>query len=169
MTSEPPPGPPPFELAAAHRVATTTVLGPRAVLEVCARAALILLGGAVVLYVGYLALERPTAHDTVDAENAAIIVALMYGAHLTALLALGWPGGMVTAHLMRRHTSERRHVAAFAATGAVLGAAVLLVIGSAGPAAVWAVVGAVSAGGARAWTGHARRRRATRRSTHPAT
>jgi hypothetical protein len=166
MTSEPTPEPPPVDVTATHVAAT--VLGPQAVLEVCARAALILLGGALVLYVGYLALERPTAHDTVDAESAAIIVALMYGVHLAALFALGWPGGMVTAHLMRRHTSERRHVAAFAVTGAVLGAAVLLTIGSAGPASVWAVVGGVSAGGARAWTGHARHRRAARRSTHPA-
>ncbi|MCC2315152.1 hypothetical protein [Cellulomonas xiejunii] len=166
MTPEPSPGTPPVDVATAPWP-TTTVLGPGAVLEVCARAAVILLAGAVVLYGGYLALEQPTSDDLVDAESFAVIVALMYGMHLAALLALGWPGGMLTARLMRRHPSEWRHVAAFAATGAVLGAAVLLVAGFPGTGmAVWAAVGAVSAGGARAWTGRARRRRAVRQATH---
>ncbi|UZN04600.1 hypothetical protein [Cellulomonas sp. S1-8] len=138
------------------------VVGARPVLEVCARAAVILLVGAVVLYVGYVVVERPAPGDAIDAGTAAGIVALMYGLHLAALLVLGWPGGLLTAHLMRHDASEARHVAAFALAGAVLGAAVLLVAGLAGAAVVWAVVGAVSAGGARAWTGHARRRRAAR-------
>lgn len=136
------------------------VVGPRAVLEVCGRAALILLAAAVVLYVGYVVVERPAPGDGVDAGTAAAILALMYALHLAALLVLGWPGGIATAHLLRHETSEARHVAAFAVTGAVLGAAVLLVVGHAGAAVVWAVVGAASAGAARAWTGRARRRRA---------
>ncbi|MBD7917661.1 hypothetical protein H9657_05115 [Cellulomonas sp. Sa3CUA2] len=136
------------------------VVGPRAVLEVCGRAALILLAAAAVLYVGYVVVERPAPGDAVDAGTAAAILALMYALHLVALLVLGWPGGIATAHLLRHETSEARHVAGFAVTGAVLGAAVLLVVGHVGAAAVWAVVGAASAGAARAWTGHARRRRA---------
>ncbi|MBO3087788.1 hypothetical protein [Cellulomonas dongxiuzhuiae] len=136
------------------------VVGPRAVLEVCGRAALILLGAAVVLYVGYIVVERPTSREGVDAATAAAILAMMYALHLAALLVLGWPGGIATAHLLRHETSEARHVAGFAVTGAVLGAAVLLVVGHVGAAAVWAVVGAASAGAARAWTGRARRRRA---------
>ena len=136
------------------------VVGVGPVLEVCGRVALILLGAAVLLYVTFLAVERPTGGDMVDAGSAAAIVAMMYGLHLVALLALGLPGGLLTAHLLRHETSEARHVAAFAVTGAALGAAVLLVLGHVGAAVVWAVVGGVSAGGGRAWTGRSRRRRA---------
>lgn len=137
-------------------------LGP--VLEVCARVALILLVAAVLLYLTFLAVERPGGDDMVDAGSAAAIVAMMYGLHLLALLVLGLPGGLLTAHLLRHETSEARHVTAFAVTGAALGAAVLLVLGQPGAAAVWAVVGAAAAGGGRAWTGRSRRRRAV----HPA-
>lgn len=140
------------------------VVGPHAVLEVCGRAALILLVAAVLLYLTYVVVERPTSGDAVDAGAAAAIVTMMYALHLLATLALGWPGGILTAHLLRHETSEARHVAAFAVTGATLGAAVLLVLGQAWPAVVWAVVGAATAGGARAWTGRSRRRRAV----HPA-
>lgn len=149
-------------------VPDTRVVGARAVLEVCLRAALLLLGAAVLLYVVFLAVEQPAPDDAVDAGTAAAIIAMMYGLHLVALAVLGWPGGLLTAHLLRHEASEARHVAGFAVAGAALGAAVLLVAGAPGPAAVWAVVGAVSAGGARAWTGHARRARAGRRATHPA-
>ncbi|ADG74117.1 hypothetical protein Cfla_1215 [Cellulomonas flavigena DSM 20109] len=140
------------------------VVGVRPVLEVCGRVALILLVAAVLLYVTYLVVERPTAGDAVDAGAAAAILAMMYGLHLVAVLVLGLPGGLLTAHLLRHESSEARHVAAFALTGAALGAAVLLVLGQAGPAAVWSVVGGLTAGGARAWTGRSRRRRAV----HPA-
>jgi len=144
------------------------VTGPLAVLEVCARAALILLGAAAVLYAVFLLVERPAPGDAVDVGTAAAILALVYGLHLAALLVLGWPGGVLTAYLVRHDPSEARHVAAFALAGAVLGAAVLLVAGQPAAAAVWSAVGAVTAGGARAWTGRARRRRAARRAAHPA-
>lgn len=140
------------------------VVGVRAVLEVCGRVALILLIAAVLLYVTYVVVERPTSGDAVDAGAAAAILTMMYGLHLVAILALGLPGGMLTAHLLRHETSEARHVAAFALTGAALGAAVLLVVGTVWPAVVWAVIGGVSAGAGRAWTGWSRRRRAV----HPA-
>lgn len=136
-----------------------TVRGPRAVLEVCVRAAVILLVAAVVLYASYVVIEKPGPDDVVDAGTAAGIVAAMYGLHLVALAALGWPAGVLVAHLLRASTSEGLHVAAFTLTGAVLGAVVLLVVGTAAPAAVWAAVGGVTAGAARAWTGRARRRR----------
>lgn len=160
--SEPLPG------ALAHPAAPVArVTGARAVLEVCARAAVILLVAAVLLYAGYVVVERPTADDTIDAGSAAAIIAMMYGLHLAALLVLGWPGGVLTAHLLRHERSEARHVGAFALVGAALGAAVLLVAGLAGAAAVWAAVGGVTAGAARAWTGRARRARADRRDRHP--
>ncbi|SFK29154.1 hypothetical protein [Cellulomonas sp. KH9] len=56
---------------------------------------------------------------------------------------------------------------AFAVAGGVLGGAALAAWGGGVAILVWAAVGAAVAGGARAWTGRARRRRALLRATHP--
>lgn len=154
-------------LPAAERADGAAVRGPLAVLEVCARAALLLLVGALGILAAFVATEGPSGNEMVDLPTAASIVAVAYGLHLAALLVLGWPGGVLTAHLVRRDGRERVHVAAFALTGLVLGAAVLLVTPAPAAALVWGPLGAVTAGAARAWTGHARRRRAARRPGAP--
>ncbi|MCM0638532.1 hypothetical protein [Cellulomonas wangsupingiae] len=138
-------------------------------LEVCLRAAVVLLVMAAVLLTVLLAMASRSPDAAVDAQAAVMVVVLMYGLHLVALAVLGWPGGLLTAHLMRHETSERRHVVAFAGAGAVLGGAVLAAWGGGIASLVWAAVGAAVAGGARAWTGRARRRRAALRTTHPST
>ncbi|MBO0900971.1 hypothetical protein J1G42_12410 [Cellulomonas sp. zg-ZUI222] len=143
------------------------VVGPRAVLEVCLRAAAVLLVMAAVMLAVLLAMASRSSDAAVDAQAAVMVVVLMYGLHLVALAVLGWPGGLLTAHLMRHETSERRHVIAFAVAGGLLGGATLAAWGGGVAILVWAAVGAAVAGGARAWTGLARRRRALLRATHP--
>ncbi len=143
----------------------------------CVRVAVILLV-PVALLLATFAAQLPALDDRgvdLGLGTAVRIVALVYVVHLLATFACGWPGGVLTAHLVRHQRSEVTHVMAFAACGAALGVLVpaLLALLSgpslgAGPgfgtvvvlALVYVPVGAIVAGLARAWAGRAARRRA---------
>jgi predicted histidine transporter YuiF (NhaC family) len=157
--------------------AAPTVVGPRAAFGVCVRVAVILLAPAALLLATFVAqLPAPGGRGVDLGPGTAVrIVTLVYVVHLLATFACGWPAGILTAHLVRDRDSEVTHVLAFAACGAILGVLVpaLLVLLScpplgAGPgfgtvavlAVVYCPVGAIVAGLARAWAGHAARRRA---------
>ena len=72
---------------------------------------------------------------------------------------VGYPAGVLTAHLLTRSESENVHVLTFAAVGAVLSTALLAIV-SRDPVVlgVAALEGALGAGLARLWSGHAHRR-----------
>ena len=82
---------------------------------------------------------------------------------------VGYPVGILTAHLLRNEPRERVHVAVFALVGAVLSVACFGSLGSIGtfgwvlPAV--AAEGAVGAGVARWWSGLVRARRARKVGT----
>lgn len=158
------------EPGAAHPAApagdAVRVVGPAAVLEVCLRAAVLLLGLAVIGLVVAGVGAAVDGSSTEGFQTTALILGLMYVVHLVALAVLGWPGGLLTAHLVRNEPSERRQVLAFAIAGAVLGAA-STALWIAEAAIVWFFVGGLTAGAARWWTGRARRRRARLRAVHP--
>ncbi|GEK22562.1 hypothetical protein CXY01_30820 [Cellulomonas xylanilytica] len=79
------------------------------------------------------------------------------------ILLVGFPAGVLTAHLLRGSSRERVHVLVFALVGAVLSVTIFATLDylSVVPwfTLVAAAEGAVGAGGARWWTGrmHARR------------
>lgn len=95
------------------------------------------------------------------------------------ILTVGYPAGVLTAHLLRRNTSERAHVLTFAAVGAALSTAILLVFLSDSIGygvelieliflGVAATEGALGAGLARLWSGRTHWRRRQMSETPPA-
>jgi hypothetical protein len=137
------------------------VRGPRAVTSVCVRCAGVL---AVVNFTLATAAGL-VAGGASGAGWGFEVVTLAWLFALLPIAVVGWPAGLLTAHLLRRQPSERVHVLVFALVGAVLCPALLvaggLPVGSSQWLAVLAVAeGALGAGGGRWWTGRVRRRRA---------
>ena len=135
-----------------------SVLGPGAVAVLCLRCLAVL---AAVNAVVLLAIQAVTSPSSVTASGLYIaVVALLVAAVLVALV--GFPAGLLTAHLLRNVTREWVHVVVFALVGAGLSVTLcamgnlLAVVGW--YALVAAAEGAVGAGVARWWTGrvHAR-------------
>ena len=83
------------------------------------------------------------------------------------VLLIGFPAGLLVSHLLRAELDERRHVVAFAITGAILSVTICVVAGMVHGSTAWVVVlvaaaeGAIGAGGARWWSGRPRRVRRT--------
>ncbi|MDM7830905.1 hypothetical protein [Cellulomonas edaphi] len=81
---------------------------------------------------------------------------------------VGFPAGLLTAHLLRHVRREWVHVAVFAAVGAALAALMIGVWGhSVALAVIGAVEGTLGAGGARWWSGNAHARAALARPRLP--
>jgi|GEM_PF-861416 len=159
-----PPAPPdtPQQHAA---VDANAVRGPRAVTSVCVRCA----GVLAVVNVPVAGALGLVAGGAPGAGWGFYVVTLAWLVALLPIAVVGWPAGLLTAHLLRREPRERVHVVVFALVGAVL-CTLLLAQGQVPVASsgwlllVCAAEGALGAGGGRWWTGRARRGRAA----HPA-
>ncbi|AEE46917.1 hypothetical protein [Cellulomonas fimi] len=140
------------------------VRGAGVVAALCARCLVVLLAVNVVLAPAAVVLLGEPGEDGVP--FAVLVAALAVAVAVVPVAVVGWPAGLLLAHLLRGRSREGEHVAAFALVGAVLAPAVL-VLGSSVPPGPWgtgtcvlaAAEGAVGAGVARWWTGRARRRR----------
>jgi hypothetical protein len=90
-----------------------------------------------------------------------LVVALAVA--IVPIALVGFPAGVLTAHLLRGVSRESVHVAVFALVGAVLSVVLMAIFVHLDPIGlgglVAAVEGAVGAGGARWWTGLAQARR----------
>jgi hypothetical protein len=87
---------------------------------------------------------------------AITVVAFAVMVAVVPVAVVGFPAGVLTAHLLRHERREHVHVAVFAAVGALLAALLLLpVAGPSGWIVLGLVEGALGAGGARWWSGRA--------------
>ena len=144
-------------------VGAGAVRGPRAIASLCARCLVVL----VVVNAG-VAVAWGATQGTSGVLVALYFFVLAIPVALVPIAVVGWPAGLLTAHLLRREPREWVHVVVFALVGAVL---CLLIIGRMWHMTTWSVLsvlgalaeGAAGAGGGRWWAGHARRR-ATRRA-----
>lgn len=142
-----------------------TVRGPAAIFLLCVRCFVVLVAVNATVVVGVQLITDPT---TLSGSGVGFLV---YVALVAAVPigVVGFPAGVLTAHLLRRSRSELVHVAVFALVGAVLSVAICLAVGlvdPAGPQALLAAAeGAVGAGGARWWSGWATARRERRPAT----
>ncbi|MEZ0448976.1 hypothetical protein [Cellulomonas sp. ICMP 17802] len=146
-----------------------TVHGPAAVLALCLRCVAVL---ALVNVPLVLAVQLVTDPSALAGQGWSQGVAFLCYVLLVAavpVLVVGFPAGVLTAHLVRRSRREAVHVGAFALVGAALSVALCVGFGVVQPVSPHAVLaaleGAVGAGGARWWSGWARRRRAGRPRT----
>jgi len=137
------------------------VRGPAAIAALCLRC-------FVVLAVGNLGVAAATSLQEALHEEGFYplgLVAVVVAVAAVPVAVVGFPAGLLTAHLLQRVRSEWVHVLAFAVVGAVLAVAIVGWVqpDPVGPIAAWLMLeGAVGAGGARWWSGWARRRVAAR-------
>lgn len=148
---EPPPARDRWSLAAAD---AWTVVG---------RCQAILLGLVLLLGAVGVASDLATGGAGRAITSIAWIGGLAWLVHALATLVVGYPAGVVVSRLLPADASWPRATAAYVLAGGACGAGVVLVLGGlAGapfPVAPWAGLGAVVAGGARAWAHRAVRRR----------
>jgi hypothetical protein len=138
-----------------------TVRGPRAVTSVCVRCA----GALAAVNLPLATAAGLVAGGASGAGSGFEVVTVAWLVALLPIAVVGWPAGLLTAHLLRRQPSERVHVLVFALVGAVLCPVLLVVGGLPVGSSVWLAApavaeGALGAGGGRWWAGRARRRRA---------
>ncbi|WP_028047307.1 hypothetical protein [Cellulomonas sp. URHE0023] len=161
--------------SAAEPVDAGAVRGPRAILEVCLRClgVLAVVNIPAVAVVGLVAGLRGANDGLVGeglraAVGGSVYAGMAWVVAIIPVMLVGWPAGLLTAHLLRRQRREWTHVAVFALVGAVLcpvmiafaqalggnsvGGPLVLVLAAVGE-------GALGAGGGRWWTGRGRRRR----------
>jgi uncharacterized transporter YbjL len=99
---------------------------------------------------------------TITVAAYAVLVAVV------PVAVVGFPAGVLTAHLLRDERRELVHVAVFAVVGALLAALLLLpVAGVSGWIVLGLVEGALGAGGARWWSGRAHKAYARPRLRSP--
>lgn len=142
-----------------------SVRGPRAIAELCLRCVgvLVVVNGLAfaVLALGSL-LDDPGAGAPATGIYI-LVVGLLIACVWVALV--GFPLGVLTAHLLQRSTRERVHVTVFALVGAVLSVTIFGMLGLLQSTSWFALAaaaeGALGAGGARWWTGRALARRGT--------
>ena len=140
-----------------------SVRGPGAIAALCLRCLVVL---AVVNVVGVGIVAAAMGQDRTGSGLIVVLAYLPY-ALLVAIVpvgVVGFPAGLLTAHLLAGVSRERVHVLVFALVGAVLSVALCAWWGV-GTIAGWSWVvaaaeGAVGAGGARWWTGRAHARKA---------
>jgi hypothetical protein len=130
---------------------------------VVGRCEAILLALALLLGAVGVASDIATGGGGQAITSIAWIGGLAWLVHALATLLVGFPVGVLVSRLLPPDASWSRATAAYAVAGAACGAAVVLVLGGLAnapfPAAPWAGLGAVVAGGARAWAHRALRRR----------
>ncbi len=140
-----------------------SVRGPAAVAALCLRCVAVLALVNIPTVLVLQAIDDASAMAEGGALEGFQFLLLVLLVAAVPVALLGFPAGLLTAHLLRRTDREVVHVTVFALVGAVLSVVLcqyLGVVSAAGvPAAVAAAEGAVGAGGARWWSGRARRRR----------
>jgi hypothetical protein len=138
------------------------VRGPGAIAVLCLRCVAVLaLANLIGLMIALLVWGR-------EASGSGLMVYLVYSPYvlLVALFPIalvGFPAGVLTAHLLARERLEWVHVLVFALVGGVLSVTICSFGGFYATGGWWVLVaaaeGVVGAGGARWWTGRARARR----------
>jgi len=145
-----------------------TVRGPAAIAALCVRCLVVLVAVNVPVIFAVQLVRDPSALAGQGwSQGIAFLCYVLLVATIPVAL-IGFPAGVVIAHLLRRSRREAVHVGAFAVVGATLSVAICVVLGVVelvGPHSLLAALeGAVGAGGARWWSGWTLRRRATRPS-----
>lgn len=102
-------------------VDASAVRGPAAIAAVCGRCVGVLaIGNVVVPVVGAVA-----TGNAIAAGFVVYVAGLAWMIALVPVALVGWPAGLLTAHLLRGQSRERVHVLVFALVGAVLCPALL--------------------------------------------
>lgn len=116
------------------------------------------------LFVVLLAILAISARGEGSLADSAGILTMAWGIHLAAVVVVGYPLGVVTSRLLPADASLLAASAAFAAVGGVSGALLTASFGFGAAPLIWFALGAVTAGGARAWA-----HRAIQAQSSPAT